>query len=80
LRSRKQKGSHKSGHLSHSGTNKKNKLRNLSHLPSPKSDRQLTTFTTQLTTTSPQKHHVLPPVSAETPVKTPLPPQPAFPR
>jgi hypothetical protein len=41
---------------------------------SPKTDRQLPSFHQQSTTTSPQKHHILPPVFAKTPSKNKVPP------
>jgi hypothetical protein len=50
------KSSRKSGRLSHH----KNKPESLSQFQPPKNDRQQTTFTTQYTTTSPQKHHAQP--------------------
>jgi hypothetical protein len=43
---------------------------------SPKTDRQLTSFHHQSTTTSPSKHHVLPPAFAKTPSKDKVPPPP----
>jgi hypothetical protein len=39
-----------------------------------KNDRQLTTFATQFTTTSPQKHHVLHPLFPKNPCKNKVPP------
>jgi hypothetical protein len=41
-----------------------------------KNDRQLTTFATQFTTTSPQKHHALHPLFRENPCKNKVPPAP----
>jgi hypothetical protein len=48
------------------------KLRLVSCFSRHESVRQLTTFTTQSTTTSPQKHHDLHAVSPKTPAKTPI--------
>jgi hypothetical protein len=46
------------------------KLRHLSYFSARKSVRPQTTFATQFTTTSPQKHHVLHTVFRKTPAKT----------
>jgi hypothetical protein len=48
----------------------KNKLKSLSQFSSPKNDSQRTTFTTQSTTTSPQKHHAQPITFTKNPCKT----------
>jgi hypothetical protein len=54
---------------------KKIKFKNVTKIRRPKSDCQHTTFHQQLTTTSPQKHHVKTPVFSKTPSKNALPPQ-----
>jgi hypothetical protein len=54
----------------------KNKSGKVACFSSPNPDRQLTSFHQQSTTTSPRKHHVLPPVFAKIPSKNEVPPPP----
>jgi hypothetical protein len=61
--------------MSTSALTLKIKLKQVAYFSAEKSVRQLTTFTTHFTTTSPQKDHVLHALFPKTPCKTSTPPQ-----